>query len=167
MKSIFLTWFCIGLLSVSLHAQQGYQPSPENLQAREDFQNRRFGMFIHWGIYSILGDGEWVMHNEHISYHDYSRLASLFYPYAFDAKQWVALAKAAGMKYITITSRHHDGFSMFATRATPYNVVDATPWHHDPMKDLAEECRKQGLKLFFTIRCSTGEGPTMVLDSLL
>jgi len=147
--TIFLACMYSGLLPFHLHAQANYVPSPENLQAREDFQNRRFGMFIHWGIYSILGDGEWVMHNEHISYQDYSRLADLFYPYAFDAKQWVALAKAAGMKYITITSRHHDGFSMFATKASPYNVMDATPWHHDPMKDLAEECHKQGIKLFF------------------
>jgi len=67
----------------------------------------------------------------------------------FDARAWVSLAKAAGVKYITITSRHHDGFAMFATRATPYNIVDWTPFHRDPLKELADECRRQGIKLFF------------------
>lgn len=130
-------------------AQSAYQPSAENLAARKDFQDRRFGLFVHWGIYSILGNGEWVMHNEKIPYAQYSRLASSFYPTGFDAHQWVSMVKQAGMKYITITSRHHDGFSMFSTKATPYNVVDATPWRHDPMKDLAQECHRQGIKLFF------------------
>jgi alpha-L-fucosidase len=151
MKKIYLL-LCIliiaGMNNV-LFAQQDYQPTEANLQAREDFQDRKFGLFIHWGIYSILGDGEWVMHNENIPYKDYSKLASFFYPMDFNAKEWVALAKAAGMKYITITARHHDGFSMFGTKASPYNVVDATPWHTDPMKELAEECHKQGIKLFF------------------
>ncbi len=131
------------------YAQENYQPSKSNLEAREDFQDRKFGMFIHWGIYSILGDGEWVMHNQKIPYKNYSRLASCFYPSQFNAKEWVSLAKAAGMKYITITSRHHDGFSMFGTKASPYNIVDATPWGKDPIKALAEECHKQGIKLFF------------------
>lgn len=148
MKKWIISLLLLGF-SISVFAQQGYQPSQSNLQAREDFQNRKFGMFIHWGIYSILGDGEWVMHNKKIPYKNYSRLASFFYPYAFNAKEWVSLAKAAGMKYITITSRHHDGFSMFNTKASPYNIVDATPWHKDPLKELADECHKQGIKLFF------------------
>lgn len=139
--------FCF--LAAAAGAQQGYVPSAANLQARKDFQDRKFGLFIHWGIYSILGDGEWVMHNENIPYKSYSRLASFFYPYAFNAKEWVSMAKKAGMKYITITARHHDGFSMFDTKASPYNVVDATPWHKDPMKALAAECHRQGIKLFF------------------
>ena len=143
-------WMLI-LLLLGLHgrAQTSYVPSQSNLQARRDFQNRKFGLFIHWGLYSILGDGEWVMHDQHIPYQTYSRLASFFYPYAFNAKQWVAMAKAAGMKYITITARHHDGFSMFDTKASPYNIVQATPWHRDPLKELAAECHKQGIKLFF------------------
>src|SRR5690625_961291 len=119
-----LLFFCFAIA----RAQDNYQPSEANITARKDFQDRKFGMFIHWGIYSILGDGEWVMHNQKIPYKNYSRLASFFYPYAFDAKEWVALAKSAGMKYITITSRHHDGFSMFKTEASPYNVVDDTHW---------------------------------------
>lgn len=148
MKKILCLLF-IACFSLTVVAQENYQPTQANLEARKDFQDRKFGMFIHWGIYSILGDGEWVMHNEKIPYKYYSRLASFFYPYAFDAEEWVSLAKAAGMKYITITSRHHDGFSMFNTEASDYNVVDATPWKKDPLKALAEECHKQGIKLFF------------------
>jgi alpha-L-fucosidase len=149
MKKKLVTIVSFVILSLSVTAQQNYQPSAANEAARKDFQDRRFGLFIHWGIYSILGDGEWVMHNQKIPYKNYSRLASFFYPYAFNAKEWVSMAKAAGMKYITITSRHHDGFSMFNTKASSYNIMDATPWHKDPIKDLAEECRKQGIKLFF------------------
>src|SRR5262247_1690398 len=87
-----------GLL-VPLQAQTGYQPAPSNLTAREWFQDARFGMFIHWGVYSVLGDGEWVLHNRKLQLHDYERLPSFFDPEKFDAKAWVALAKAAGMKY--------------------------------------------------------------------
>lgn len=148
MKKLFLSIFLIGFAALSF-AQPGYQPSAENQAARSDYQDRKFGMFIHWGIYSIMGNGEWVMHNENIPYKDYARLADFFYPYGFNAEEWVSLAKAAGMKYITITSRHHDGFSMFSTKASPYNVVQATPWKKDPLKQLADECHKQGLKLFF------------------
>lgn len=144
-----LLLFLLATCSLAAPAQSTYQPSAKNLAARNDFMDRKFGLFIHWGIYSILGQGEWVMHNQKIPYTNYSRLASFFYPYAFNAHEWVSMAKAAGMKYITITSRHHDGFSMFSTKASPYNIVDATPWHTDPMKALAAECHKQGIKLFF------------------
>jgi len=106
-------------------------------------------MFIHWGVYSLLANGEWVMQNRSITVDQYEWLASTFNPVKFDAKEWVAVAKAAGMKYITITSRHHDGFSMFATKASRYNIVDSTPYKRDPLKDLADECRAQGISLFF------------------
>jgi alpha-L-fucosidase len=106
-------------------------------------------MFIHWGVYSLLGQGEWVMQHREIPVGAYEWLASTFDPAKFDARAWVALAKAAGMRYITITARHHDGFSMFATKATRYNIVDWTPFKHDPLKELADECGRQGLKLFF------------------
>lgn len=128
---------------------KSYTPSAENLASRKEFQDMKFGMFIHWGIYSELGAGEWVMHERKIPYDSYKRLASFFRPDDFDAKAWVALAKAAGMKYITITSRHHDGFSMFKTKASPYNIVDATPYHKDPLMELAKECEKQGIELHF------------------
>ncbi|HEV2672497.1 MAG TPA: alpha-L-fucosidase [Gemmatimonadales bacterium] len=121
----------------------------ERLAAREWYRDAKFGMFVHWGVYSLLGSGEWVMQNRPIAAVDYEWLAATFNPVKFDARAWVSLAKAAGMKYITITSRHHDGFSMFATRATPYNIVDWTPFKRDPLKELADECRRQGIKLFF------------------
>lgn len=137
------------LFACASFSQTGYRPTSENLKNRQDFQDRKFGMFIHWGIYSLLGDGEWVMYNQKIPHEKYSRIANGFYPHSFNAKEWVAIAKAAGMKYITITSRHHDGFSMFATKASSYNIVDATPYKKDPMKELATACKEEGLKLNF------------------
>jgi alpha-L-fucosidase len=128
---------------------QSYQPSESNLKAREWFQDAKFGMFIHWGVYSVPGRGEWVMENEKIPIVAYQKFAPQFNPAEFSAADIVALAKSAGMKYITITSKHHDGFAMFATKQNKWNIVDATPYGKDPLKQLAEECRKQGIKLFF------------------
>lgn len=122
---------------------------PERAAAREWFRGARFGLFIHWGVYSNLAQGEWVMERRGIPATTYEWLASTFNPIKFDAREWVALAKAAGVKYITITSRHHDGFSMFASRATRYNIVEWTPFRRDPLKELADECARQGVKLFF------------------
>ncbi|HEY6059540.1 MAG TPA: alpha-L-fucosidase [Gemmatimonadales bacterium] len=122
---------------------------PERLAARQWYRDARFGMFIHWGVYSLLGQGEWVMQNREIPIGAYEWLATTFDPVKFDAREWVSLAKAAGVRYITITSRHHDGFSMFATRATRYNIVDWTPFKRDPLRELAAECRRQGIRLFF------------------
>ena len=119
------------------------------MAARAWFRGAKLGMFIHWGVYSQLGDGEWVMQNRGITVGAYEWLATAFNPVKFDAREWVALAKRAGVRYITITSRHHDGFSMFATKATRYNIVDWTAFHRDPLKELATECQRQGLKLFF------------------
>jgi alpha-L-fucosidase len=121
----------------------------ERLAAREWFRDAKFGMFVHWGVYSQLGQGEWVMENRSIPVDTYEWLASAFNPVKFDARAWVATAKAAGVRYITITARHHDGFSMFATKANRYNIVDWTPFARDPMRDLAAECRANGSKLFF------------------
>ena len=134
------------LVSARLLAQS---PPPERMAARAWFRDAKFGMFIHWGVYSQLGEGEWVMQNRGITVDSYEWLASAFNPVKFDAREWVSLAKRAGVRYITITSRHHDGFSMFATKATRYNIVDWTPFHRDPLKELADECQRQGLKLFF------------------
>lgn len=130
-------------------AQSTYQPSPENLKARQDFQDMKFGMFIHWGVYSVLGDGEWVLHDHKLKLNEYERLPKFFDPEKFDAKTWVALAKAAGMKYITITSRHHDGFAMFDSKVSNWNIVQRTPYKKDPLKMLADECHRQGIQLFF------------------
>src|ERR1700756_4803226 len=130
-------------------AQGPYHPSPENLQDRRDYQDMKFGMFIHWGVYSVLGDGEWVFHERHLKLDEYNRLPAFFDPEKFDAKTWVSLAKAAGMKYITITSRHHDGFAMFDSKVSDWNIVQRTPYKQDPLKMLADEAHRQGIKLYF------------------
>jgi alpha-L-fucosidase len=130
-------------------AQTDYQPSSENLQARREFQDMKFGMFIHWGVYSVLGNGEWIFHDRKLKVDEYNRLPMFFDPEKFDAKTWVSIAKSAGMKYITITSRHHDGFAMFDSKVSDWNIVVRTPYKKDPLKMLADECHRQGIKLFF------------------
>ena len=137
------------LVAVPALAQSKYTPAPENLKAREWFQDAKFGLFIHWGVYSVLGDGEWVMNQQRIPIADYEKLPAFFNPQQFVAAEWVALAKAAGMKYITITSKHHDGFAMYDSKVSAYDIVERTPYKRDVLKALAEECRKQGIKLFF------------------
>jgi len=126
-----------------------YIPSEENLKARKWFEAARFGLFVHWGVYSILGDGEWVMNKKNIAKKTYEVLPSLFNPTEFDANEWVKIAKNAGMKYITITSRHHDGFSMFNSKTSDYNIVSKTPYKKDILKELSEACQSEGIKLFF------------------
>ncbi len=123
------------------------------------FREARFGMFIHWGLYSIPAGtwngkrtphiGEWIMNDMSIPVADYKALAKQFNPTGFSAHDIVALAKSAGMKYIVITSKHHDGFAMFDSKADPFNIVAATPFKRDPLKELAAECQKQGIKLGF------------------
>ena len=123
------------------------------------WREARFGMFIHWGIYSvpagtwqgkeIPGIGEWIMNRGKIPVADYAKFAEQFNPVKFDADAWVRTAKEAGMKYIVITSKHHDGFAMFKSLASPYNIYDATPFHRDPLKELAAACQKHGVKLGF------------------
>ena len=130
-------------------AQEGYEPSRENLEARAWFQDARFGLFVHWGVYSVPGRGEWVMHNERIPVGEYEEIPPLFNPTEFDPRAWVSMAKAAGMRYITITSKHHDGFALYDSKVSDYDIVDRTPYEKDVLAMLAEECRKQGLKLFF------------------
>ena len=140
---------CALFLGVSAtSAQEAYTPTPENLKARAWFQDAKFGLFIHWGVYSVLGDGEWIMETRPINRTDYSKLPNFFNPTKFDPAAWVALAKAAGMKYITITSKHHDGVAMFNSKLTDWNVVARTPYGKDIIGMLAAECHKQGIKLF-------------------
>jgi alpha-L-fucosidase len=123
------------------------------------WREARFGMFIHWGLYSILagewagqavpGIGEWIMLRARIPVKEYEPLARQFNPVNFNAAEWVSLTKRAGQKYLVITSKHHDGFSIFDSRVTDYDIVDATPLRRDPIKELAEECQKQGIPLCF------------------
>jgi alpha-L-fucosidase len=110
------------------------------------FEDARFGMFVHFGPYSVLGDGEWVMNNRSIQAVDYLRLQNLFNPQAFDAKEWVKTAKDAGMKYIALTSRHHDGFSNWDTKQSTWNIMN-TPYGKDLVKQLSDECHKEGIRL--------------------
>lgn len=136
--------------STLLFGSETYRPTTENLQAREWFQDSKFGLFIHWGAYSQLENGEWVMEKSKMSIKEYEELAtSKFNPTKFDPSDWIAMAKDAGMKYITITSRHHDGFAMWATKQNKWNIVDASPYASDPLKMLADECHRQGMELFF------------------
>ena len=140
---------CCSLLPSALSAQSSYQPPQANLEARRWFQDAKFGLFVHWGVYSVLADGEWVMNNKKIPISEYEKLPARFNPTEFDPQEWVALVKAAGMKYITITSKHHDGFAMFDSKVSDWDIVDRTPYKRDVLKRLADECRRQGIKLFF------------------
>ena len=139
----------IFLLTTCVLCAQTYTPTPDNLKARTWFQDAKFGLFVHWGVYSVIGDGEWVMNNHKIDKKTYQKLPNFFNPTEFDPKEWVAIVKAAGMKYITITSKHHDGFAMFDSKQTDWDIVDRTPYKKDVLKMLADECHKQGIKLFF------------------
>jgi alpha-L-fucosidase len=145
MKFIAIVLFSF-LINTNVHAQT-YTPAPENIAARSAFQDAKFGLFIHWGIFSVLGDGEWVMNNENIPVKDYKKLVNFFNPLEFDAHQWVSMAKNAGMKYITLITRHHDGFSMWDTKYSSYNIMN-TPYKKDVVKMIADECHKQDIKLF-------------------
>lgn len=144
-------------------AQNGANAAGETKEQRDArmhwWREARFGMFIHWGLYAVPagtwqgkplhGNGEWIMNSARIPVADYAALAPQFNPVKFDAAQWVKTAKDAGMKYIVITSKHHDGFAMFHSRVDGYNIYDATPFKRDPLKELADACAKEGIKLGF------------------
>ena len=137
---------------------------PAETQAERDARMRwwreaRFGMFIHWGLYAVpAGEyqgkrgkdiGEWIMSWANIPRAEYEKFAPQFNPTGFDAAEWVRIAKNAGMKYIVITSKHHDGFSMFDSAVSSYDIVDSTPYHKDVIKALSAETKRQGLKFCF------------------
>lgn len=142
--AILMTVFLPGVAA----AQEAYTPSPENLATRESFQDARFGMFIHWGVSSVLMDGEWVMENRGIRISEYEGLASYFDPSEFDADAWVSLAREAGMRYVTLIAKHHDGFALWDSEVSDWDIVDRTPFGRDIVGEMAEACRGQGLKLF-------------------
>lgn len=123
------------------------------------FKDAKFGMFIHWGLYSKLGgewngkryygSGEWIMNQARIPVADYQKVASTFNPVKFDGAEWAQLADDAGMKYMVITAKHHEGFSMYDSKVTKFDIVDATPYKKDPMKSLAKETRKRNIQFGF------------------
>lgn len=157
-NSLFIAFFLL-----LIHVAKAQNKLKTETQAKENrmewWQKARFGMFIHWGIYSIpageyegktvSNSAEWIMNKGKIPLVEYEKYAAQFNPTNFDAKSFVGLAKEAGMKYMVITSKHHDGFSMFGSKSNPFNVVDATPFKRDILKELASECQKQGIRFGF------------------
>ena len=123
-----------------------YVPTESNLEARREFEDARFGIFIHWGIYSMFAQGEWYL-NSNLQEEEYAKAASGFYPVRFDARAWARAIKDSGARYVTFTSRHHDGFSMFRTQTSTYNIVEATPFRRDVLAELAEACASESLRL--------------------
>ena len=138
-----------------------FELSPEGAAklaaAREWFKSAQYGMMVHWGLYALLGGewkgrrmpyiGEWAQEYFRIPNAEYQGLAKAFNPILFNADEWVQLVRDAGMKYLVVTSKHHDGFALFHSRVSKYNVVDATPFGRDVIGELAEACRKHGVKL--------------------
>ena len=145
-KTIILT---CGLGLTLMGGGASYQPAQWNLEARQKFAEQRFGIFIHWGLYANYAQGEWYLQQGELDEKAYSRMMNGFCPSKFDAKEWVRVFKGAGAKYVTITSRHHDGFSMWPTKVDDgYNIAN-TPFRRDVLGELAEACREVGLQLNF------------------
>ena len=148
MKNRWIVAACAAVCwTASAQTTAPYAPAPENLQARTAFQDAKFGIFLHWGLYSMLGSGEWTMTNRDINYREYAKLANAFYPHDFDAAEWVSAIKSSGAGYVCFTTRHHDGFSMWDTAQTDYDIVDATPYKQDIVKALSDECARQDIRL--------------------
>lgn len=144
MKTKLLYVYILFFLPFNVFSQSINNSKPDT----KWFEDARFGLFVHFGPYSVLGDGEWIMNNRPIPAKNYRLLQDFFNPQAFDAKEWVKIAKDAGMKYITFTSRHHDGFSNWNTKQSDWNIMN-TPYGKDLIKQLADECHKEGIKLVF------------------
>jgi len=125
----------------------------------EWWRDARFGMFVHWGLYAVpagvyqnepvRGIGEWIMNSAQIPVADYEAFAAQFNPVRFDAAEWVRIAKDAGMKYIIITSKHHDGFSLWDSKVSQYDIIDATPFGRDILRELADAAAQEDIRLGF------------------
>jgi alpha-L-fucosidase len=175
MKRLLLVLMMVGVFAGGGLAQSA-QETPSQRDARMAWwRDARFGMFIHWGLYAVpAGDyngkrskeiGEWIMSWANIPRAQYEQFAPKFNPEKFDAAEWVRIAKDAGMKYMVITSKHHDGFSMFDSAVTTYDIVDATPFKKDPMRALADECKRQGLKFAFYYSIMDWHHPSQYVDA--
>lgn len=146
-KNLILT--ALAALAISYPAclcAEEYVPSAEVRKSQAEFSSDRFGIFIHWGIYSMFARGEWYLNNGPL-HSEYSKHARGFYPADFNAKEWVSAIKDSGARYVCFTTRHHDGFSMFKTEESDYNIVDGTPFGRDVLKELSDECIAQDLSL--------------------
>ncbi len=143
------TWLLVVVAVISCTAFCVYAAGPVPPQDRTAWwQEARFGLFIHWGLYSILGRGEWVLYQEHIPFAEYERLADRFNPKQYDPKEWVALAKQAGMKYIVLTTRHHDGFCLYDSKVSPFTSVK-TAAGRDLIAEFASACHSAGMRMGF------------------
>ena len=140
-------WVIGAAVAAACVAACAEQVPRERLEARRQFANLKFGIFIHWGFYATYAQGEWYLERAGLPGTEYEHAANAFYPHDFDAMEWCRAFKKAGAKYVVFTARHHDGFSMFGTKASEYNIVQATPFRRDVVKELAEACRACGLKL--------------------
>lgn len=150
-KKFLIVWMVLVLV------HEGYSQQVAKDERMEWWREARFGMFIHWGVYAVPAGthngqrinriGEWIMNRGKIPVAEYRAYARQFNPVKYDADAWVRMAKDAGMKYIVITSKHHDGFALFDSKVTTWDMVDATPYGKDLIKPLAEACRKHGIKL--------------------
>ncbi len=155
---ILMASLCLSLVQAAPPTPQKTAPSSQDAKLQW-FREAKFGLFIHWGLYCIpagewkgkpvAGLGEWIMNRAKIPVKDYEQLASQFNPVKFNAEDWVQMAQDAGMKYLVITSKHHDGFAMYHSEASKYNVFDATPWHRDPLKELAAACARHDINFGF------------------
>ena len=158
-----------------LAAQQNAETKGQHDQRMRWWREARFGMFIHWGLYAVpAGEyngkrsdriGEWIMEWANIPRADYEKLAAQFNPVKFSAQEWVRIAKDAGMRYIVITSKHHDGFSMYNSKVSDYDIVDFTPYRRDPIRELAAEAKKQGLKFCFYYSILDWHYPAAYVDA--
>jgi len=154
---VLLTGFMMCTHSNEQENQTAVETQEQHDQRMSWWRDARFGMFIHWGLYAIpagewegeINHAEWILTTAQIPVKEYENFAKEFNPAQFNAQQWVNTAKNAGMKYIVITSKHHDGFCLFDSKLTDYDVVDATPFKRDILKELSEECYNQGIKLCF------------------
>ena len=141
-----------------------YTPSPENLAARTWYQDAKLGMFIHWGPSSVLQDGEWVMNNRGIRAAEYESLVPLFNPTRFNATAWVRAAKDAGMQYITLITKHHDGIALWDSKVSDYTIVKRSPFARDVVKELADACAKEGHQALLLL-LAAGLAPSRLLSA--
>ena len=159
MKHLLLLLMLTAFLSQNAFSQISNESEEEKAERLQWWEEAKFGMFIHWGVYAVPagtydgkqvdGIGEWIMNRGKIPVAEYKTYAQEFNPVKYDPEAWAKLAKEAGMKYLVITSKHHDGFALFDSKVTDWDVVDATPYGKDLLKPLAEACRKEGIKLGF------------------